>query len=171
MMYERLTLIRDLLCETGTLYVHCDWHVGHFIKLLCNEIFGEGNFVNEITWHYYNKMAPDSRCFPRASDRVISFAKAPGRQKFQQQYVRRDKPVKQLKRRFIGGKAINVRDENGNVQYQMKDRKRVDDVWRISMLQPADKTQYLGYRTQKPEALLERIIAASSTEGDLSGVR
>jgi adenine-specific DNA-methyltransferase len=112
-------------------------------------------------------MAPVSKCFPRASERVISFAKVFGAHKFQQQYEKRDKPIKQLKRQFIGGKAINVRDEDGVVQYQMKEKKRLDDVWRISMLQPADKTQYLGYSTQKPETLLERIISASSDEGDL----
>jgi adenine-specific DNA-methyltransferase len=167
MVYERLVLIRELLAETGTIYVHCDWHVGHYLKALCLEVFGEENFINEITWHYYNKMAPASQCFPRASDRIISFSKADDRHKFYQQYVKRDKPVKQLKRQFIGGKAINVRDESGAVQYQMKGERRVDDVWRVSMLQPADKTQYLAYRTQKPEAILERIISASSDEGDL----
>jgi adenine-specific DNA-methyltransferase len=169
MMHERLVLIRDLLSDSGTLYVHTDWHVGHFLKSLCIEVFGKENFVNELTWHYYNKMAPISQCFPRASDRIISFAKVFGRHKFYQQYEKRDKPVKQLKRQFIGGKAINVRDEAGVVQYQMKDEKRLDDVWRLSMLQPADKTEYLAYSTQKPESLLERIISASSDPNDLVG--
>ena len=167
MMYERIVLMRDLLSEEGILYIHADWHVGHFLKALCIEVFGKENFINEITWHYYNKMAPDSRCFPRASDRIISFAKANGRHMFHQQYEKRDKPVKQLMRKFIGGKAINVRDESGAVQYQMREEKRLDDVWRISMLQPADKTEYLAYGTQKPEALIERIVKASSNEGDL----
>ena len=169
MMYERLVLMRDLLSERGTLYLHCDWHVGHYLKTLCIEVFGEEAFINEITWHYYNKMAPVSRCFPRASDRIISFAKSPKHHVFRQQYEKRETPVKQLKRRFIGGKAINVRDEFGTVQYQIKEDRRVDDVWRMSMLQPADKTQYLAFATQKPEALLERIISASSEEGDLVG--
>ncbi len=167
MMYERLLIMRELLSRNGTIYIHCDWHVGHFIKFLCSEIFEKENFLNEITWHYYNKMAPESSCFPRGSDRIISYTKCAGEHIFHQQYERRDKPVKQLVRRFIGGKAINVRDPSGAVQYQIKEEKRLDDVWRISMLQPADKTQYLAYSTQKPEALLERIIRASSNEGDL----
>ena len=167
MMYERLVLLRELLSETGTIYIHADWHVGHYLKVICYDVFGEENFINEITWHYYNKMAPISRCFPRASDRIISFSRTVGRHTFKQQYEKRDKPVKQLKRKFVNGKAINVRDEAGNVQYQMKDTRRLDDVWRISMLQPADKTQYLAYGTQKPEGVLERIINASSNEGDL----
>ncbi|MBE2181621.1 MAG: site-specific DNA-methyltransferase [Chthoniobacterales bacterium] len=167
MMFERLRLMKDLLSEKGSIYVHSDWHVGHFLKTLCLEVFGEENFINEITWHYYNKMAPVSRCFPRASDRIISFAKSREGYVFHQQYEKRDKPVMQLKRKFIGGKAINARDEEGNVQYQLKEDKRLDDVWRISMLQPADKTEYLGYATQKPEALLSRVIQASTDEGDL----
>jgi adenine-specific DNA-methyltransferase len=167
MMFERLSLMKELLSEKGTIYVHCDWHVGHFLKTMCLEVFGKDNAINEVTWNYYNKMAPISRCFPRASDRIISFAKSRDHYIFHQQYEKRDKPVQQLKRQFIGGKAINVRDEDGNVQYQWKDEKRLDDVWRISMLQPADKTQYLAYATQKPEALIERIVSASSDEGDL----
>ncbi len=167
MMYGCIVLMRELLSEHGTLYVHSDWHVGHYLKAICLEVFGKENFVNEITWHYYNKMAPDSQCFPRASDRIVSFAKVAGRHVFHQQYEMRDKPVKQLVRKFIGGKAINVRDDSGAVQYQMKGDKRVDDVWRISMLQPADKTEYLAYSTQKPEALVSRIIKASSEDGAL----
>ncbi len=167
MMYERLLLMHDLLADDGLLYIHCDWHVGHYLKCIALEIFGQENGVNEITWHYYNKMAPSSRCFPRASDRILSFAKNVDAYRFEQQYEMRDKPVKQLKRQFVGGKAINVRDEAGVVQYQMNDRKRIDDVWRISMLQPADKTENLGYSTQKPETILERIISATTKEGDL----
>lgn len=169
MMYERLILIHSLLADDGTLYVHCDWHVGHYIKAICLEIFGAQNFINEITWHYYNKMAPISACFPRASDRIFSFTKSFGHHTFYQQYEKRDKAVKQLKRQFVGGKAINVRNEDGVVQYQLKDDRRLDDVWRLSMLQPADKTEYLAYGTQKPETILRRIVEASSNKGDLVG--
>ena len=167
MMCERLSLARDLLSERGTIYVHSDWHVGHFLKAIASELFLEDNFINELTWHYYNKMAPVSKCFPRASDRILSFARSHGNHIFHQQFEKRDKPVKQLKRKFIGGKPINVRDEDGAVQYQMREDRRLDDVWRISMLQPADKTQYVGYGTQKPETMLERIISASSEPGSL----
>src|ERR1041385_9139415 len=149
------------------MYVHCDWHIGWGIRAVLNEIFGAGNFVNEIVWHYYNKMAPNSACFPRPSDRIFSFAKTRGDYVFYQQYEQLDTPVKRLKRQFIGGKAINVRDADGHVQYIELDKKRLDDVWRIAMLQPADKTENVGYSTQKPETLVERILKASSNEGDL----
>ncbi len=165
-IYERLILLRELLSEDGLIYVHCDYHKVHFIRCILDEVFGEKQFVNEITWHYYNKMAPNSQCFPRASDRIISYAKGQG-YNFSQQYEKRDKPVKQLVRKFVDGKAINARDEEGNVLYRMSDKKRIDDVWRISMLQPADKTENTSYPTQKPEKLLERIILSSSKEGDL----
>ena len=167
MIYERLILMRDLMAPEGCIYVHCDWHVGFALRSVLNEIFGAENFINEIVWHYYNKMAPASACFPRASDRILSYSKTRGQYVFYQQYEHLDKPVKRLKRQFVGGRAINVRDEDGKVQYIELDKKRLDDVWRISMLQPADKTEYLAYRTQKPEVLVERILQASSNEGDL----
>ncbi len=169
MIYERLVLMRDLMAPTGTLYVHCDWHVGFAIRAVMNEIFGAENFINEIVWYYYNKMAPVSACFPRASDRILSYCKTRGEYTFHQQYEALEQPVRRLKRQFVGGKAINVRDAEGNVQYIELDRKRLDDVWRLSMLQPADKKEYLAFRTQKPESLLERLILASSDEGDLVG--
>ena len=167
MIYERLILMRDLMHEDGVIYVHCDWHVGYAIRAILNEVFGPDNFINEIVWHYYNKMAPNSACFPRAADRILSFAKNQARYTFHQQYEKLDAPVKRLKRQFVGGKAINVRNELGEVQYIELDVKRLDDVWRIPMLQPADKTENAGYSTQKPTALVERIVRASSNEGDL----
>ncbi|MDE1894770.1 MAG: site-specific DNA-methyltransferase [Xanthomonadaceae bacterium] len=167
MIYERLILMRDLMAPDGVIYLHCDWHVGFALRSVMNEIFGSENFINEIVWHYYNKMAPVSACFPRASDRIMSYSKTHGQYFFEQQYEKLDQPVKRLKRQFIGGKAINARDEDGNIQYIELDKKRLDDVWRMSMLQPADKTEYLAYRTQKPAALVERIMRASSVEGDL----
>lgn len=111
-------------------------------------------------------MAPKSACFPRTTDKILLYAKGAG-YTFNTQYEKRDEPVKQLVRKFVDGKAINARDENGNVMYKMSYEKRIDDVWRISMLQPADKVEPVGYPTQKPERLIERMILASSKPGDL----
>lgn len=165
-MYERLIIMRELLSEKGCIYLHCDWHKGHYLKILMDELFGADNFINEITWYYYNKMAPKSACFPRTTDKILLYAKGSG-YIFNTQYEKRDKPVKQLVRKFVDGKAINARDEDGNVMYKMSYEKRIDDVWKVSMLQPADKVEPVGYPTQKPEKLLERIILASSNPGDL----
>ena len=165
-MYERLILMRELLKESGCIYLHCDWHKGHYLKVILDEVFGPDNFVNEITWHYYNKMAPKSACFPRTTDKILLYSKTQ-RYTFHTQYEQRDTPKKQLVRKFVNGKAINARDENGNVMYQESTERRLDDMWRISMLQPADKVEPVGYPTQKPEALIERMIKASSNLGDL----
>ena len=168
MICPRLILLRELLAETGSIYVHLDWHVGHYVKVLMDEIFGKENFVNEIVWYYYNKM-PDLRkpLFTRSHDVIYSYAKQKGRTVFNLQREVREKPVKQLVRVKVDGKMVNARDEFGNVMYTESTERIVDDVWRISMLQPADKKEPVGYLTQKPERLLERIIKASSNEGDL----
>lgn len=165
-MYERLIIMKELLSETGVIYIHCDWHKGHYLKCMMDELFGANNFINEITWYYYNKMAPKSACFPRTTDKILVYSKTPS-YVFNTQYEKRETPVKQLVRKFVDGKAINARDENGNVMYKMSYEKRIDDMWRIPMLQPADKQEPVGYPTQKPEKLIERIIRASSNVGDI----
>lgn len=165
-MYENLMAIKSVMSETASIYVHLDWHIGHYVKVLMDEIFGENHFVNELTWYYYNKMAPKSACFPRTSDKILLYSMNED-YVFNTQYEQRETPKKQLVRKFVNGKAINARDENGNVMYQESTEKRLDDVWRIAMLQPADKEEPVGYATQKPEALLERVIKASSNENML----
>ena len=163
-MYENLMAIKSIMSETATIYVHLDWHIGHYVKILLDEVFGEDNFINEVTWYYYNKMAPKSACFPRTSDKILVYSKSPS-YIFHTQYEERETAKKQLVRKFVDGKAINARDENGNVMYTESTERRIDDVWRIAMLQPADKTEPVGYATQKPEELVNRIICASSDKG------
>lgn len=160
-MYENLTAIKSIMSETACIYVHLDWHIGHYVKILLDELFGEDHFINEITWHYYNKMAPKSACFPRTTDKILLYSKSDD-YIFHSQYEQRDNAKKQLVRKFVNGRAINARDENGNVLYKESTEKRIDDMWNIPMLQPADQNEPVGYATQKPEALLERIVSASS---------
>ena len=169
MITPRLVLMRELLSETGAIYVHLDWHVGHYVKIVLDEIFGRDNFRNELVWYYYNKM-PDTRnrMFPRSHDVIYSYVKdRSSKYYFAHQEEPRDKPVKQLVRKKLDGRMVNARDENGNVLYVDRTHRTVDSVWRIPMLQPADKTQKLDFLTQKPDALLERIVKAASREGDL----
>ncbi|MFJ5977628.1 MULTISPECIES: DNA methyltransferase [Micrococcaceae] len=169
MIAPRLVLMRELLAETGAIYVHLDWHVGHYVKILLDEIFGKENFRNEIVWYYYNKM-PDTRnrMFPRSHDVIYSYVKnSTSDYSFKHQEELRDKPVRQLVRKKHEGRMINARDEDGNVMYVDRSHRTVDSVWRIPMLQPADKTQNLSFLTQKPEALIERIINASCPDGGL----
>jgi adenine-specific DNA-methyltransferase len=167
--YETVVLLRELLADDGSIYVHLDWHVGHYAKAILDEVFGYENFRNEIYWYYYNKM-PDTRkgVFPRSTDTIFWYVKNKNSNyTFKPLTEKRDTPVKQLVRKKVDGRAINARDEQGNVMYQLREDRVVDNVWRLSMLQPADRTENLFYPTQKPEALLERIINASSNEGDL----
>ncbi len=167
--YETTVLLRDLLAEDGTIFVHLDVHMGPYVKVLIDEVFGEANFLNQISWYYYNKMH-DSRkkILPKAYDVILWYAK--NRQAdypYHHLEERRDQAVKQLKRQKVAGKMVNVKDEEGRVIYQMKETRVVDNVWRIRCLQPANLEEWAGYATQKPVDLIERIISIASNPGDL----
>ena len=168
MIYERLALMHDLLARDGSLFLHCDWRVSAYLRLALDEIFGRANFRNELYWYYYNKM-PDTRkgVFPRATDTILWYAKDRSSYHFEALEEARATAVKQLKRVKVDGRMINARDESGNVMYETRTERVVDNVWRISMLQPADKTENLFFPTQKPEALVRRILEATTKEGDL----
>lgn len=167
-MYERLILLRELLSSTGSIFVHCDWHKVHLLRCLMDEVFGANNFKNEIVWHYYNKMQGNVGRYASNHDIILFYSKS-DQITFNKVVEKRDEPIKQIKR--VWDKETqslkNAKDENGNVIYIESNYKTVDDVWRLSMLQPADKTEPLGYPTQKPETLISRIIEGSSNPGDL----
>lgn len=168
-MYENLMAIKSVMSETASIYVHLDYHIGHYVKILMDEIFGEDNFKNEIVWYYYNKM-PDKRkpIFTRSHDTIYFYSKSSDEDGcFNLQTEQREKSVKQLVRKKVDGKMVNARDEDGNVIYQESTERILDSVWRIPMLQPASEKEPMEYGTQKPEALLERIIKASSNESML----
>ncbi len=168
-MSDRLRLLRDLLSDRGSIFVHLDVHTGPYIKTLMDEIFGRENFRNEIAWYYYNKMH-DSRkkLLPKAFDQILYYVKD-HRTDFR--YTRleeeRDVPVRQLKRVKIDGRMVNARDEEGNIIYQEKTTRTIDTVWRIRCLQPANMSEWVHYNTQKPVDLLERILQLASKPGDL----
>lgn len=164
-MYENLTAIKSVMSETGSIYVHLSWHIGHYVKVLMDEVFGEGNFVNEIVWWYYNKMQGNVNYFPRNHDVIFWYSMSESRI-YKTQYEERDKAVQQIKRVWDKDtkSLVNAKDGEGKVIYQNSTTRTIDDVWRLSMLQPADKIEPVDYVTQKPEALLERIIKASSEE-------
>lgn len=168
MIYERLALMHDLLARDGSIFLHCDWRVSAYLRMALDEIFGRENFRNELYWYYYNKM-PDTRkgVFPRSTDTILWYAKDRTSYHFQALEEAREKAVKQLKRVKVDGRMINARDAYGNVMYENRTERVVDNVWRISMLQPADKTENLFFPTQKPEALVRRILEATTKEGDL----
>ncbi len=168
MLHERLTLISELLSEKGNIFVHCDWHVNYMARTLLDDVFGSERFVNEIVWYYYNKMQGNVNRFAANHDVIFWYSKSP-KFIFHPQKEKRDETIRQLKRVWDKekGKLVNAKGADGKVIYIETDERTVDDVWRLSMLQPADRTENLGYATQKPETLIDRIIQASSNEGDL----
>lgn len=165
-MYENLMAIRSVMSENASIYVHLDYHIGHYVKILLDEIFGEDNFRNEIIWHYYNKMQGNVKRFASNHDSIYVYSNST-EYIFNPVKEKREQRVSQIKRIWDkeGKKLVNAKNKDGKVIYIETDEKSVDDVWRLSMLQPADKEEPVGYATQKPEALLERIIKASSNEG------
>lgn len=169
MLASRLELLRGLLSETGSIFVHLDVHVGPYVKVLMDEIFGRDNFQNEIAWYYYNKMHDSrKRLLPKAFDQILYYVKSKSSNyTYNAQTEDRDEPVKQLKRVKVDGRMVNARDENGNVIYQEKSTRTVDTVWRIRCLQPANKAEWVHYDTQKPVDLIERVLAVASKPGDL----
>jgi adenine-specific DNA-methyltransferase len=168
MITPRLILMRELLADTGAIVVHLDWHVGHYVKIVMDDIFGPRQFTNEIIWWYYNKMQGNVGTFPRNHDNLLYYRKGPSFT-FNTQRELREKPVQQIKRVWSKekGAIVNAKDENGRVLYQESTHRTIDDVWRLSMLQPADRTENLRFDTQKPETLLERVIASSTSPGAL----
>lgn len=165
-MYENLMAIKSVMSDTASIYVHLDYHVGHYVKILLDEIFGEDNFRNEIVWHYYNKMQGNVNRFASNHDIIFIYSKSDSFSFLPIKELREEK-TKQIKRIWDKEKQklVNEKDENGKVIYIETEEKTIDDVWRLPMLQPADKEEPVDYSTQKPEALLERVIKASSKDG------
>jgi len=163
---KRLILMKELLSDDGSIYVHLDWKKGHYVKVLLDEIFGENNYQNEITWYYPNKI-PDSRklLFTKSADFIYFYSKKDGHQIFNPQYYKVE-PHRRAKEIKVNGIKQSVRDKNGNVLYEIYDKRLVDCVWNIPSL-AGTSGEKVDYPTQKPEALIERIINASSNKGDI----
>ena len=210
--YETVVILRDLLTEDGSIYVHLDWHVGHYAKVILDDVFGYGNFVNEIIWKRSTAHS-DSSAYGSIHD-VILFYKKGEKAVWHQQYMPYTQEYidKQFKykdpdgRQFRSGDLSAAGLSGGGYKYEWNG---ITKVWRcpkstMERYQEEGKLTYtgkglvrqkfyldempglplqglwddvsrihhlaherLGYGTQKPEALLERIIKASSNEGDI----
>ena len=164
-MFKRVTEIHRVLKPTGSFYLHCDWHAQAELKVyVLDKIFGTKNFRNTIIWHYYNKYSAGKKCLPRAYDNIFYYGKSELHNPNELR-DKREEPVKQLLRENINGVLKNKKGADGKVMYRIVDDKKSDDVWKIACLQPAAK-EMIGYPTQKPEILLERIVKMGSNEGD-----
>ena len=164
-MYENLMAIKSVMSDTASIYVHLDYHIGHYVKILMDEIFGEDNFRNEIIWYYTNKMSGSvsPHDFVCEHDTIFRYTKTDN-YLYNPIAEKREEPVKQSKRVKVDGKNMRARDDEGNIIYEISNEKKVKDVWTIPYISSTD-SQRVDYATQKPEALLERIISASSDKG------
>ena len=135
------------------------------LKIILDDIFGKENFRDEIVWYYNNKMSRSSKDFAHAHDTIFFYTMTENNT-FQEVKILRDKPVKQSVREWKDKKNMRARDENGNIIYEVSYDVTANDVWQIPFI-ASTSGERVDYATQKPEALLERIIKASSNEGDL----
>ena len=169
MIYDRLVLMRELLSDKGSIYVHVDYRMCSFIRLILDEIFGTKNFINECVWHY-KRWSNVSGTYQKMHDNIYFYSKTP-KYTFNlllQEYANPDW-IEDTVRGFVDGKLVRLKDEKGNYLKREKENKGVPmhDVWHdINFIGPTS-SERLDYPTQKPEALIERIIKASSNEGDL----
>jgi len=169
-MYENLMAIKSVMSDTASIYVHLDWHIGHYVKILMDEIFGEDNFQREIIWDIqvlsgFKTIAPN---WVRGHDTIFYYSKNEERIF--------NKLIQPHKKEYLA--SFNRQDENGKwymiahgtKRYRddvEKKGKPFGDVWNdvMSFQQQPTSDEKVDYATQKPETLLERIIKASSNEG------
>ena len=167
MIYERLILMRDLMHSDGSIYVHCDWRVSGYIRGAMDEVFGKENFLNHIVWSF-NTRTMTTPYFARKHNDIFFYAKNSGTQLFNEDEVRTELRPESLVQ-------YNKVDEHGRRYKPQSDGARTylnelgqpcPDTWDIQILGSRD-VERTGYATQKPSALLERVLKASSNPGDL----
>ncbi|MEP0841492.1 MAG: site-specific DNA-methyltransferase, partial [Phycisphaerae bacterium] len=170
MMFERLMLMRELLSPTGSIYVHCDRRVNAALRLILDEVFGPDRLCNEIIWHYQSGGRGRGR-FSMKHDTLFWYARG-DRWTFNLEAIgqARGAARRNHMRRQVGADGrtgFSIKSAGKVYTYYEDDLLTPADVWTdISHIQQKDP-QRCGYPTQKPEALLERIIRACSNEGDL----
>lgn len=185
-MYERLIILRELLSDTGTLYLHCDWHKSHHLRMLMDEVFSPSNFIDEIVWGYEDIGSRAVKYFKRKHDTILMYSKTASdertfnilRKRLSESTIKRYQPYfddegkisyQKLKETNPGvfAKLKGIPEDLSQPWLDIKNGAPLSDWWvDISALKNgfAEST---AYPTQKPEALLERIITASSNPGDI----
>ena len=164
-MYERLILLRELLSDKGSIYLHCDWHKSHHLRMLMDEVFGADNFINEIAWCYSRPSIAAQKTFTRLHDDIFWYAKSKADFISRVSEVRIPYSERTMDRnkyaaggsKYAGGTTERKTHEEGKIP---------EDYWYIPML-VGNANENENYPTQKPEELLERIIKASSNEDSI----
>ena len=168
-MWENLMAIKSVMSETASIYVHLDWHIGHYVKILLDEIFGEDNFRNEIIWCYSTLGRPDDR-FAMKHDTIFCYGKSEStffnaegaKVPYTEEYISshfkdKDENGNVCRKRFDAGKWRIYYPESGMID---------NDYWIIPYENSMSKTR-VDYSTQKPDALLQKIVKASSNDNML----
>ena len=173
-MYNRLILMKELLAENGSIYLHVDWHMSHYIKLMMDEIFGIENFRNEIIWAYPAASVRTRRFYIRSFDVILFYAKS-------DEYIFNDDPNIYMEYSNRVKNALK-NDDKGTFYYRggSHNGKKLSrkvyvtqegifprDVWNDIPYIRANTLEYQGFSTQKPERLLKRIILASTNAEDI----
>lgn len=196
MIYERLILMRDLMAEDGTIYVHCDWRVNSFIRIAMDEIFGKDRLLNHIIWKrtpFAGSSKARANKFPINQDTILSYTRSEN-YNFNQIYIdysdeyeerfkykdERGYYRKTLLKTYSAATAARLKEEDRWIdpvkagaypsykQYLHESKgKQIEDIWTDINLANPMAIERVDYPTQKPEELLERIISASSNKGDL----
>ena len=163
-MADRLWLLHGLLKETGSIYLHCDPSANYYLRMLMDSVFGAKNFRNEILWCYTGPGSPKMRQFNRKSDTIFWYSKS---QKWTFNKSKMRIPYKDPKQRprkaFDTGDAFNSKE----IQAMRKRGKVLENWWTDIAIAARSKKEWLGYPTQKPLKLLDRIIKASTDERDV----
>lgn len=160
-MYENLMAIKEVMSDTASIYVHLDWHIGHYVKILMDEVFGEENFRNEIIWKYFGPTSTKVN-YPRKHDNIYYYTLSDEKVfNYEACLVEYDeKAIKRYDKIDENGKRYKIYNEKDGTQRRAYiNGGTPTEIFEIS----AEQNPYYG--TQKPEKLLERIIKASSNEG------
>ena len=157
----RIIEMKRILKDTGQIYLHMDFRLSHYMKILLDEVFGEKNFINEIIWAYRTG-GVSKRYFQRKHDNILRYSKTDKythNPLFEKSYLESQKTVDV---NWPSSKKWDLKRDDVGVYRNVHMR----DVWDINIIYNQDK-QVVGYNTQKPKELLERIIKSSSNKGDL----
>ncbi|HEY9412972.1 MAG TPA: DNA methyltransferase [Jiangellaceae bacterium] len=163
-MRDRVMEMRRVLRPTGTIYLHSDHHASHHIKIMLDDVFGSKNFMDEIIWHYQTSSGAPKKRLHRNHDTIFRYA-AQDPRVVTWNHPRLPWPESTLKKwqKDEDGRIYRQQHKFGKKYYVDPDGKLGDDVWEITL--SSRSKERLGYPTQKPEALLERIIKASTDPG------
>ena len=185
-MYERLILLRELLSDSGTIYLHCDWHKAGFLRCMMDEVFGSNNFIDEIVWGYEDIGSRAVKYFKRKHDTIFMYQKTSSedrvfnimRKRLSESTIKRYQPYfdedgkityRKLKESNPGvfAKLKGIPEDLDSPWLDINNGAPLSDWWvDISALKNGF-AEATGYPTQKPEALIERIIKASTNPGDI----